>query len=139
MFNSFVESAGSNLTIVFLCEHGAAKSILAAAYFNHLADELGIKMRSVARGTNPDPILSPQTIAGLTRDGLTPTESFPRELTEADMKSASRVITFCELPEKYPQTIPIEFWKDVPPVSEDYARSRDIIIDRIRLLLKKME
>jgi hypothetical protein len=29
----------SNPTIVFVCEHGAAKSVIAAAYFNKLAQE----------------------------------------------------------------------------------------------------
>ena len=37
-----------HLHIVFVCEHGAAKSIIAAAYFNKLAREMSIDSRAVA-------------------------------------------------------------------------------------------
>jgi arsenate reductase len=133
-----MKSLGSNVTIVFICEHGAAKSVLAATYFNQFASELGLSLRAVARGTNPDRSLSSQVINGLTKNGLAPIESFPKKLTEADMESAKRVVTFCELPGMYQQFANIEYWEDIPPVSEDYDRSRDIITERIRLLLNSM-
>ena len=52
-------------TVVFVCEHGAAKSVLAAAYFNRFAAQMGLDMQAVARGTKPDQELSPQTVKGL--------------------------------------------------------------------------
>jgi len=84
-------------TIVLVCEHGAAKSVVAAAYFNKLADEKGLNLQAVARGTNPDQTLSPHAVIGLLEDGLTPTESVPQKLSLADVESADRVITFCKL------------------------------------------
>ncbi len=36
-------------TILFICEHGAAKSVIAAAYFDKLAKERGLKYRAVFR------------------------------------------------------------------------------------------
>jgi protein-tyrosine-phosphatase len=51
--------------IVFVCENGAAKSILAAAHFNRLAGEMEWDLHAVARGTNPDHELSPQTVKGV--------------------------------------------------------------------------
>jgi arsenate reductase (thioredoxin) len=126
-----------NLTVVFVCEHGAAKSIVAAAYFNHLASEAGLDLRAIARGTTPDDELSPQTFKGLAEDGLTPSESSPQKLTEADMQSAQRVITFCELPNEYKQQVMIERWNNVPPVSEDYEKARDVIIKNIRQMLDR--
>lgn len=122
--------------VLFVCEHGAAKSILAAAYFNHFASEMGLDLRAVARGTNPDHDLSAQTVKGLSEDGLTPTESVPRKFTVADIQSAQRVITFCELPAEVHQKIRVYDWSDVPPVSESYEKARDAIIERIRVLLK---
>jgi protein-tyrosine-phosphatase len=85
--------------IIFVCEHGAAKSILAAAYFNKLAIDKGSDLRAIARGTNPDKELSPQTVMGLSKDELQPTESTPQKLTEADVQSAEHIITFviCQL------------------------------------------
>jgi arsenate reductase (thioredoxin) len=121
--------------IIFVCEHGAAKSILAAAYFNKLARELGLDLRAIARGTNPDHELSPQTLKGLSQDGVAPTEPVPQKLTEADMQSAQQVITFCELPTEYQGQAIVEEWNDIPPVSENYEKARDVIIKRIRQML----
>ena len=41
-------------TVLFVCEHGAAKSVIAAAYFNQLASEKNLDVRAIERGTNPD-------------------------------------------------------------------------------------
>ncbi len=124
-------------TIVFVCEHGAAKSIIAAAYFNKLASEKNLDVHAIARGTHPDQELSPKTIAGLREDGLTPTESAPQKLSLVDIESAQQIISFCELPEEYQNKVPIEQWTDVPAVSENYQRARDTIIDHLEHLLNK--
>lgn len=125
-----------NNVIVFVCEHGAAKSILAAAYYNKFASEKNLGISAVARGTNPDAKLSPQTMEGLRADGLMPTESAPHKLTLADVESAERIISFCELPEEYHGTVIIEQWNDVPPVSEDYEKARNVMITKLEELLK---
>jgi protein-tyrosine-phosphatase len=124
-----------NTTIVFVCEHGAAKSVLAAAYFDKIARELGLEYQAIARGTNPDPALSPQTITGLAHDGLAPKESRPKALRYSDIQSARRVVSFCELPVEFQQSSIVKYWEAVPPVSENYERARDVIVDRIRQLL----
>lgn len=46
-------------TVVFVCLHGAAKSILAAAYLERLADEHGANLHATAAGLDPDPEVSP--------------------------------------------------------------------------------
>src|SRR5258707_15766013 len=51
--------------VVFVGEHGAAKSVSAAAYFNELARERGLPERASARGTPPDPAYSPVVVQGL--------------------------------------------------------------------------
>ena len=40
-------------TILFMCPHGAAKSVLASAYFQRLAKERGLNVRVESAGTNP--------------------------------------------------------------------------------------
>ncbi|HEX9839776.1 MAG TPA: hypothetical protein VGA72_10530 [Anaerolineales bacterium] len=126
-----------NSIIVFVCEHGAAKSVIAATYFNKLAGEKGLNLQAVARGTNPDQALSPQAVTGLHRDGLTPTESIPQKLSVADVQAAQRIIAFCQLQVEYQEKAPIELWDDVPPVSENYEKARNAIIVRIGQLLNK--
>src|SRR5689334_8937854 len=120
-----------NQTVVFVCEHGAAKSVLAATYFDKLAAELGLPVRAVARGMNPDSQLSPQVVQGLLKDGLTPKESLPRKLSNADIKNASRIIAFCELPVEYKREVAIEQWDGVPPVSDNYEQAREVVRERI--------
>jgi protein-tyrosine-phosphatase len=126
-----------NQMVVFVCEHGAAKSVLAAAYFNQLANEMGLNLRAAARGIDPDEKLSPQAIKGLSEDGLTPTESAPQKLAEADIQSAQRVVTFGQFPIEYHGQAIIERWDDIPAVSENYAQARDAIIARIRHMLDR--
>jgi len=125
-------------TILFVCEHGAAKSILAAAFFNKLARESDLGMTVIARGPHPDVELSSKTVSGLREEGLTPTESIPVRLTCEEMESAQRVVSFCTLPEEYGHKVVVEYWHDVPPFSEDYERSRDVIIEHLKELIKTL-
>lgn len=123
--------------IVFVCEHGAAKSIIAAAYFNKLAEERGLTLRAFARGTNPDHELSARAVQGLSQDGLAPTEVIPRKLTASELRTAQLVVAFCELPAEYDQQAILDRWENVPPVSENYERARDTILERIHNMLNQ--
>jgi hypothetical protein len=40
-----------------------------------------------------------------------------------EVAGASRVVTFCALPEGFDQLAPVEKWNEVPPISEDYNKS----------------
>ena len=123
--------------IVFVCEHGAAKSVVAAAYLNHFAQQLRLDVQAIARGTNPDKELSLQAVQGLTEDGLPIPESSPQKLTQAEMQSAQRVVAFCQIPDEYQQGTTMEYWNDIPPFSENYEKARDAIIKRIRHMLNQ--
>src|SRR5687767_15360932 len=130
------ENMNQNQPIVFVCEHGAAKSVIAAAYFNKLAQEANSEVRAIARGTHPDSELSPKAVVGLRADGLTPSELAPQKLSLADVESAQRIITFCELPAEYQAKVSIERWDGVPPVGEGYQKARDSILERTSHLIK---
>ncbi len=45
--------AGTRPTVLFLCPHGAGKSVLASAYFQRLAKERGLNVRVESAGTDP--------------------------------------------------------------------------------------
>jgi arsenate reductase (thioredoxin) len=92
------ENAGSQ-TVVFVCEHGSAKSVIAAAYFNRLASEKGIQYRAISRGTNPDEKIDPKVKSKLAADGLDVSSWKPVKVSEKDVHGATRVITLApELP-----------------------------------------
>ena len=126
-----------NPIIVFVCEHGAAKSIIAAAYFNKLAEEANSEIRAMARGTTPDQELSPKTVSGLKVDGLIPTGMIPQKLSIEDVEGAQKIVTFCELPVEYQSHVPIETWDGIPPVSENYELARDEIVKRVKQLFEQ--
>lgn len=125
--------------IIFVCEHGAAKSILSAAIFNKLAGERRLDFRAIARGTNPDPEISPKVARGLQADGLASSESAPKKISGADLAGARRVITFCALPDDYPGGVRVENWDAVLPTIEDYGKARDRLTERINRLLEEMK
>ena len=125
-----------NHIVVFVCEHGAAKSIIAATYFNKLARQKNLDIHAIARATHPDKELSPKTITGLRTDGLTPTEATPQKLSLAEVDSAQQIIAFCELPEEYQNKTTIEYWEGVPPVSENYEKARDEILEKLNRMLE---
>src|SRR5690349_20338858 len=56
--------------IVFVCEHGAALSVVSAAYFNKIAREQHLEWHAVARGVTPQENLSVSAAAGLKKDGV---------------------------------------------------------------------
>ena len=125
--------------IIFVCEHGAAKSVLSAAIFNKLAVERGLNLRAIARGTNPDPEISPKVADGLRADRLASSESAPKKISKADLAGARRVITFCALPDDYPGNIRVENWDAVLPAIEDYGKARDKLTERIDRLLEELK
>lgn len=129
-------------TVVFVCEHGSAKSVVAAAHFNRLASELGLDVRAVSRGTVPDAVMAPAAVAGLQQDGLSPGATAPVRLTVADLEAAERVVTFCDLPaELSAGRVPnreVKTW-EVPPVSTHYEASRDAMLPRIEALLRSLQ
>src|SRR5215470_9874018 len=125
-------------TILFVCEHGSTKSVIAAAHFNRLAEQRGLPYRAVARGLNPDSEIPQQVRLNLAKDGLDVATWKPQQVAEKDVQEAARVVTFgCRLP--FPATIAagkLVDWADVPSTSEDYQRARTAIVKKIEALMK---
>ncbi len=129
----------SQRQVVFVCEHGAAKSVVAAAYFNKLAAERRLPIRAIARGASPQRDLAASAITGLRADGLGPGLDAPRPLTAADVRAAAQVVVFdCDEPTMKALQGMDDCWGDVPAVGENYARARDIIRAHVEGLANRM-
>jgi protein-tyrosine-phosphatase len=123
-------------TVLFVCLHGAAKSLIAARHLERLARERGIRIRAEFAGMEPDPQLTPAAVAGLQAEGIHVPGQRPRRVTADDIKSASRVVSFgCDLGGLVPG-VTVERWDDVPAVSENYRAARDVIVSRLPALLE---
>jgi protein-tyrosine-phosphatase len=95
-------------SVLFVCLHGAAKSVLAAADFGRLAAERGLAITAEAAGTEPDPEMAPGVVAALRAEGVELGGKRPRRVTAADTARAERVVTFgCELGEAAPSAVPV--------------------------------
>jgi arsenate reductase (thioredoxin) len=77
--------------VLFMCPHGAAKSVMASAYFQTLAKERGLNVRVDAAGTDPEPTLSKGVVAHLQKNNYAVPIEKPRPATAADMSTADVV------------------------------------------------
>lgn len=122
--------------VVFLCEHGSAKSVIASFYLNKMAEDKGLDWIALARGVKADSTLQATTRKGLAADGFDISAFHPSELKENDIASADVVVTIgCAMPHNLTTRARHVAWDDVPPVSEDYAAARDVLIGHLNELL----
>jgi arsenate reductase (thioredoxin) len=122
-------------SVLFVCLHGAAKSVLAAADLQRLAAQRGLDVCADSAGTEPDPEIVPGVVSVLRAEGIDLGRRRPRRVTAADTARADRVVTFgCELGDATPAAVPVERWDDVPAVSADLPAARAAIrrhLDRL--------
>ena len=125
----------SALHPVFVCEHGAAKSLIATAYFNKLAAERGLAVRATFRGIDPQDALSTSAVAGLRADGLAIPAGTPTLLASGDVAQATQVFAIgCQLPENVKQSGKAVSWDDVPD-NQGYAPMRDALVRHVTALI----
>src|SRR5215203_5376847 len=105
----------STPAILFVCEHGAAKSVIATAYFNKLAAERGLPYRATFRGTTPQEALSVRAVAGLKADGVAIPSGAPAAIEAADIEKATHIFAIgCALPAAAVSSGKSKDWSDVP-------------------------
>jgi protein-tyrosine-phosphatase len=128
----------SRRLVLFVCEHGAAKSVVAAAHFNQMARRRGVNAFAASRGVVPDPELHPAARAGLEAEALSG-DVTPTALLEDNVRMATRIVTFgVTLPIAAPAATRVEDWSDVPAVSAGYDAARDAIVARVSALIDDM-
>jgi arsenate reductase len=128
-------------TVVFVCEHGTVKSLIAREWFNRLAAERGLLVRAVARGVTPETSV-PRTIADALRaDGFDVGGFEARAFSAADSTGALRIVGIgVDLSSSGDRgNAPLDRWDGIPPASERYAASRDALRSRIEALLETLE
>lgn len=125
--------------IIFVCEHGAAKSVIAAAYFNKMAKERNLNYLAECRGTFPDSTVAKPIQEGLTRDKVFDPNTKPKKLSISDTTNAERIILFTTLPTDIKTDIKTENWSTIPNVDGDYEKRRNAIVKKINELLDSLE
>lgn len=140
VFSALASATSPGTTVTFVCEHGSAKSVIAAAYFNKIAEEKGLKFRAVSRGLTPDPQLQSATQTGLTKDGLNTATFIPTKLSAEDAQVSVKVITIgIEHEPGFLPTNKLAEWDGVPAVSAGYEPARDDMLKRIESLIVELQ
>ena len=125
--------------IVFVCEHGAAKSVIAVKELEKLARERGISIQAVSRGTTPDPDIPLYVRTGLKADGIEIGTMKPVQVKPEDLRDAARVISFGpDLSAVAGQKVRVEDWSATPDVSGNFPAARDYIVKRLQTLLDQI-
>ena len=129
-------------TVLFMCPHGAAKSVLASAHFRRLAKERGLNVRVDSAGTEPDPTIAPAVARHLEEGGYDVPATKPRRATRLEMATADVIVSIgCD---RGKLTLPrgqLIQWDDVPSPSQDLAaadaRIKKLVVGLVDELLRR--
>jgi arsenate reductase len=136
---SAAERPVKRTTVLFICPHGAAKSVLASAYFQRVAKERGLNVRVETAGIEPQEAVSPVVADHLQKNGYTIPIAKPRAVTQQDVESADVVISMgCDLGKLPVPPSKLQKWDDVPAPSEELQRADDVIRRRVMALVEEL-
>jgi arsenate reductase (thioredoxin) len=121
--------------VLFLCPHGAAKSVIAAAMFNELTRRRHLEITAASAGTEPDDKINPVTIETLLTQQL-PIPDAPQLVTKHEIERADVVVSFGCAIDRLP-TRPKGWvdWSDAPAASEDIEGLCELLRNRLETLL----
>jgi chromate transporter len=123
--------------VLFVCEHGSARSAMAAAL---LRQELGAEVRVSSAGPDPDPAMNPLAMAALAAAGVAPPAGPPRALTDALTRDADLIVSI-NRSESLPVGVPQRSWdvSRTPVQTPEAAREvRDELAARVRELAAEL-
>jgi len=130
---------GAARKVLFMCPHGAAKSVLASAYFQQLARERGLRVLVTSAGTEPDAAVAPAVVAHLARQGYAIPTHAPSKVTAEDLAQADLVISLgCDLSGLPKPTGTLRTWDDIPSPSANLAAADEAIRAHVIALVDEL-
>jgi arsenate reductase (thioredoxin) len=125
--------------VTIICEHGAAKSLIAATLFNQAAKTRGLPFRAISRGTAPDPGVPPKIVEALRSDGVDVSHYQPQKITDRDIAASRYVVAIdVDLPALHGKAT-AQQWNDVPSTITDYDGSHASLLRHVNALLDELE
>lgn len=134
-------AATAKETVLFMCPYGGAKSVIAASYFNRLAEAEGLPYVASAAAAETPYEAVPQPVAEyLGKEGFAVATFKPRQVTAADLQSAAKVVSIdCDLAKLDAPGATVEQWNDVPKVSADLPGSAAAIRRHVEQLAAELK
>src|SRR5215472_5650824 len=125
--------------VVFVCEHGSVKSLVAMEHFNRKAQQRGLPYRAVARGTAPEPTVPAPVRQGLHTDGFDVSSFVPQLLRATDVDNVAFVVSFDDdITKTVGGKTRYLKWDDLPGVLGDYPHGRDAIVRQVDTLIEAL-
>jgi arsenate reductase (thioredoxin) len=121
-------------TVLFVCEFGTAKSVIAREMFRRRAADRNIAVFAFSRGLVIEDHITPGLRRNLAADGIDPYSEPFKVLQPTDWSRASVVVAFNPLPKTLPKS-KVRDWDDVPSVVSQYPAARAALGQRIDALL----
>jgi arsenate reductase len=127
------------ITILFMCPHNAAKSVMAAAYCRQMTAEQQPGWRILTAGTEPDDEPAATVVALLRAEGLAVTAKKPHRVTEAEPAAADWIVSMgCDLTGLVPPGTAVVYWDDIPPTSQDLLGAKQAIINHLVAFMNRL-
>jgi arsenate reductase len=128
-----------DVAVLFVCEHGAAKSVLAAELLQLAAAAQRLRVVVRAAGIEPSAEIADGVLTLLPEQAAALQGRTPRRVTAADLDMAAITVTFNLDPADLPAR-PRELlaWDDVPPVAGDPVAARAVIDGHIAELIDRL-
>jgi len=127
-------------TVVFICEHGSSKSLVATALFNRIAEQRNLPVRAISRAVGPETVDSrvpPKLVRSMAADGFQVKGFQPQAVTASEIANASQVIVIGYDGElKNQANARVERWNDIPPASLEYDSATKALASHIEVLLR---
>jgi arsenate reductase (thioredoxin) len=129
------------MNILFVCSYGGAKSVMAASYFNRLAEERDLELVAVAAAAEEPYDAVPAPVADhLQREGFDVRGFKPHRVAAGEIGTAARIIAIdCDVPGAGRGAVGIERWDDVPQASVDLDGSAAAIRRHVEALVEELD
>jgi len=109
--------------VIFACVHNAGRSQMAAAWFNHLAQD----GRAISAGTDPADCVHPEVLEVMNEAGIDLSLARPQKLTEDLARGADLLVTMgCGDNCPYVPGLAVEDWPLEDPKGKSKERVREI-------------
>jgi arsenate reductase (thioredoxin) len=123
--------------ILFVCQYGTAKSVIAREFFRKRAKHRGIDVQAISRGLTIEDHITAKLRKNLAADHIDPNIEPIRSMAQEDWQSADIVIAFNPLPTSVTHG-DVRDWTDLPSVNDKYKKARSIMKRRIDRLLDEI-
>jgi arsenate reductase (thioredoxin) len=125
--------------VAFVYLHGSAKSLIAAEYFNRIANERKLPLRATTSGPEPDNEVPENVVAGLGSRGIDVGQYRPTLIAADQLADADLIVSFaCDGGPRLASSKPEERWDECPAVAADFDIAWTFITGRVEHLIARL-